>query len=414
MSLKKLILESENGYFGEYGGRYIPEMIIPVIDELKATFFQYITDKNFLDELHSLYKNYSGRPTPLYYCKNLTNYLGGAKIYLKNEGLNHTGAHKINHCIGQGLLAKRLGKKRVIAETGAGQHGLATATICAKLGLECVIYMGKKDYDRQRPNVFWMECLGATVKSVDEGSKTLRDAVNAALKDLISHPKDTHYLLGTSCGPHPYPVMNTFFQSIIGAEVRTQLLTQENKLPDYLIACVGGGSNSLGLFSEFLDDQSVKMIGVEAGGKSITEKTLSCDHAARMQTGSIGVIEGFKSYVLQNKEGQIKSTTSISAGLDYSSISPQLSYLKDIGRVKFSYALNKEVLKTHKILAREEGIIAALESLHALVEVCKLAPNLSKDKIIVFNCSGRGDKDLFIVGPLFDRTNFNYFIKNFS
>ncbi len=327
--------------------------------------------------------------------------MGGAAVFLKNEGLNHTGAHKINHCLGQALLAKKLGKKRLIAETGAGQHGLATATVAAKLGLECTIYMGAKDYERQKPNVFWMERLGATVVPVQSGGRILRDAINEALRDLMSNPNDTHYLLGTVCGPHPYPVMNTYFQSIVGRELRKQIRKQAGKLPDYLVACVGGGSNAMGLFHDFLDEKKIKMIAVEAGGKKIAAGPHKCEHAARFQTGKLGVVEGFKSYFLQDQNGQIKETHSISAGLDYSGVGPQIAYLKDMGRINAAYALDKEVLEAYSLLARTEGIFAALESCHALAEVIKLAPTLSKNKVIVFNCSGRGDKDLFIVAEKF-------------
>jgi len=407
-SLKKYLI-NKTGHFGQYGGRYIPELLMPVMEELEKAFYQAIRDPKFKTELSDLYNNYSGRPTPLYFCKNLTKKLGGAKIYLKNEGLNHTGAHKINHCLGQALLAKRLGKKRIIAETGAGQHGLATATVAAKLGLQCTIYMGAKDYKRQLPNVFWMERLGAKVVPVTTGGQTLRDAINFALKDLIANPLETHYLLGTVCGPHPYPAMNSYFQNIVGKEVRRQILAQEGRLPDYLVACVGGGSNAIGLFHEFLDYRNIKMIGVEAGGKKIKEGDRECEHAARFQTGSVGVMEGFKSYFLQNKDGQIKNTYSISAGLDYSGVGPQLAYLKDIGRIKPSYSLDSDVLKAYELLASQEGILAALESCHAVAEVIKLAPKLDKNKIIVFNCSGRGDKDLFIVSRKF---NFNLNEKN--
>ncbi|MFA6918130.1 MAG: tryptophan synthase subunit beta [Candidatus Gracilibacteria bacterium] len=407
-SLKKYLL-NKTGHFENYGGKYIPEMLIPIMEELEKAFFGAKKDPQFKKELASLYANYSGRPTPLYSCENLTRKLNGAKIFMKNEGLNHTGAHKINHCLGQALIAKRLGKKRIIAETGAGQHGLATATVAAKFGLKCTIYMGAKDYQRQLPNVFWMTRLGAEVIPVQTGGQILRDAINAALKDLISNPEDTHYLLGTVCGPHPYPVMNAYFQSIVGKEVRKQIIKQTGKGPDYLVACVGGGSNAIGLFYEFLDDKNVKMIGVEAGGKSIKENDKQCDHAARFQTGKVGVMEGFKSYFLQDKNGQIKNTHSISAGLDYSGVGPQLAYLKDIGRIQPSYSFDEEVLNAYSLLAKEEGILAALESCHAVAEVIKLAPKLDKNKTIVFNCSGRGDKDLFIVSEKF---NFNINAKN--
>lgn len=392
MNFKQTLIHAD-GHFGEYGGRYVPEILVPIMDDLRDSFFEAIQESSFRDELVDLYRNYTGRPTPLYHCQNLSNKLGGAQIYLKNEGLLHTGAHKINHCLGQALIAKRMGKKRVIAETGAGQHGLATATVCAKFGLECVVYMGALDYNRQRPNVFWMEQLGAKVIPVEEGSRTLRDAINAALRDLITHPEDTHYLLGTVCGPNPYPAMNTYFQKIIGEEVREQTIAQAGKLPDYLLACVGGGSNALGLFYDFLDDESVKMIGVEAGGKGVDGQ----QHAARFQGGTVGVVEGFKSYFLQNEEGQLSDTHSISAGLDYAGVGPQIAYLKDTKRVSFSYALDEEVLSAYKTLAQTEGVFAAMESSHAVAEVIKLAPMLDKSEVIVFNCSGRGDKDLFIV-----------------
>ena len=407
MNIKKIIM-GKNGHFGSFGGRYTPEILVPIMDDLRDAFFEAIKDKKFIKELFDLYNNYAGRPTPLYYCKNLSDKLGGAQIYLKNEGLLHTGAHKINHCIGQILLAKRMGKKRVIAETGAGQHGLATATVCARFGLECVVYMGAKDYARQRPNVFWMEQLGATIIPVEEGSETLRDAINAAIRDLITNPTDTHYLLGTICGPHPYPVMNTYFQKIIGEEVRKQIIRQAGKLPDYLVACVGGGSNAMGLFYDFFDDKSVKMIGVEAGGKGVKSKK----HAARFQGGSVGVAEGFKSYFLQNKDGQLCDTHSISAGLDYAGVGPQMAYLKEIKRIQFTYATDKNVMKAYKMLAQTEGIFAAMESCHALSEVIKLAPTLKKDQIIVFNCSGRGDKDLFIVTKELGDEGFKEFLKD--
>lgn len=399
---------NKTGHFGQYGGRYVPELLIPIMEELEKAFYDAMKDEKFKTELKNLYKNYSGRPTPLYFCKNLTEQLGGAQIFLKNEGQNLTGAHKINHCLGQALLAKKLGKKRLIAETGAGQHGLATATVAAKLGFKCTIYMGAKDYKRQLPNVFFMQKLGAQVVPVKHGGQILRDAINAALKDLIANPKDTHYLLGTVCGPHPYPVMNTYFQSIVGKEVKKQMFAQTGKQPDYLVACVGGGSNAMGLFYEFLDDKKIKMIGVEAGGKRIFEGDKKCDHAARFQTGNVGVVEGFKSYFLQNKDGQIKETYSISAGLDYSGVGPQIAYLKDSGRIEMTYALDKDVLKAYELLAKQEGIFAALESCHALVEAIKLAPKLPKNKIIIFNCSGRGDKDLFIVSEKF---NFDIYEK---
>lgn len=404
----KATLINKDGHFGEFGGRYVPEVLVPIMDDLRDEFFRAIEDEDFVKELRGLFRNYIGRPTPLYHCENLSERLGGAQIYLKNEGLLHTGAHKINHCLGQALIAKRMGKKRVIAETGAGQHGLATATVCAKFGLDCTIYMGAKDYQRQRPNVFWMERLGATVIPVEEGSQTLRDAINAALRDLISQPEETHYLLGTVCGPNPYPSMNTYFQKVIGEEVRAQTIEQTGALPDYLVACVGGGSNAMGLFYDFMDEDSVKMIGVEAGGKGVEGH----EHAARFEGGSVGVVEGFKSYFLQNDDGQLSDTHSISAGLDYAGIGPQIAYLKELGRVKFSYAKDEEVLDAYQLLAETEGIFAAMESSHAVCEVLKLAPTLNTDDTIVFNCSGRGDKDLFIVTKEFKDSAFRDYLSD--
>lgn len=397
---------NHHGHFGEYGGRYVPELLVPIMDELKDAFFAATKDKDFLKELKEGYQSFIGRPSPLVPLNNLTKKLGGAQIYYKNEGLNHTGAHKINHCLGQCMLAKQMGKKRVIAETGAGQHGLATATMCAKMNLECTVYMGKKDYDRQRPNVFYMEQLGAEVIPVMEGGQILRDAINAALRDLISNPDNTHYLLGTVCGPHPYPVMNAYFQKIIGKEVKKQI---PNK-PDYLVACVGGGSNAMGLFYEFLNDSSVNLIGVEAGGKGVGGNK----HAARFEGGTPGVAEGFKSYFLQNKDGQLRETHSISAGLDYSGIGPQMAYLKDSGRIKFTYATDKEVLSAYQTLARSEGIFAALESCHAVVEAIKLAPTLPKSKTLVIGGSGRGDKDLFIVTKELNDKKFEEFLSSYK
>ncbi len=412
-SLKSTVLD-RSGHFGAFGGRYVPELLMPIMEELEEAFYAAIDDPSFLQELKNLYENFSGRPTPLTYCENLTKKLGGAKIFLKNEGLNLTGAHKINHCLGQILLAKRLGKTRIIAETGAGQHGLATATVAAKFAMECTIYMGAKDYARQRPNVFWMERLGAKVIPIYDGGQILRDSINAALKDLMTRPKETHYLLGTVCGPHPYPAMNAFFQKIVGEETRLQLKSQIGKMPDILVACVGGGSNAMGLFYDFLDDTSVKMIGVEAGGKGIGSKKGKFNHAARFQGGEVGVVEGFKSYFLQDEHGQIAETHSISAGLDYSGVGPQIAYLKDLGRITASFAKDDEVLKAYEMLAKHEGIFASMESAHAVVEVLKLAPKLRKDRTIVFNCSGRGDKDLFITTQHFDKKNFNAFLRNFS
>jgi tryptophan synthase beta chain len=394
-------------HFGPYGGRYVPEMLIPALDELKEAYLAAKKDPAFRKELQQLYKTYSGRPTPLTFAANLTQHLGGAKIYLKNEGLNHTGAHKINHCLGQVLLAKRMGKKRIIAETGAGQHGLATATVAAKFGLKCTIYMGAVDIARQRPNVFFMERMGAEVVSVDFGSKTLKDAVNATIKDLLTNSHDTNYVIGSALGPDPYPMMIRDFQSIVGREVRQQLRREEGRLPDMLIACVGGGSNSIGLFHTFLKDKSVKMVGVEAGG---TGKKLG-QHAARFQGGKVGVVEGYKSYFLQTKDGQVSSTHSISAGLDYAGIGPEIALLHDQARVEFTSASDKEALAAFDILTRTEGILPALESSHAVAEVIKRAPTMNKDQIIVVNISGRADKDLFTLARAFQDEKFGIFLE---
>lgn len=397
-----------NGHFGQFGGRYVPEMLIPALEELEKAYCEAKKDKEFQKEFQYYLKNYAGRPTPLTLAKNLTEKLGGAKIYLKNEGLNHTGAHKITHCIGQALLAKRMGRKRLIAETGAGQHGLATATVAAKFGFSCTIYMGEIDIDRQRPNVFWMERLGAKVIPVSFGNRTLKDAVNAALKDWIENVETTHYLLGSVVGPHPYPTMTRDFQSIVGKEVKKQLKKEENRLPDYIIACVGGGSNAMGIFNEFIKKKSVKLIGVEAGGKG---KEIG-QHASRFQEGSVGVVQGYKSYFLQDSDGQIQKTHSISAGLDYAGIGPELAYLRNQGRVIFTSATDVEVLEAFEILAKLEGIIPALESCHAAAEAIKLAPKLEKRDVIVVNLSGRGEKDLFILAESFKDKNFLTFLRN--
>jgi len=394
-------------HFGPYGGRYVPEMLIPALEELKESYESAKKDPKFKKELMHLYNTFSGRPTPLTYAENLSTKLGGAKIYLKNEGLNHTGAHKINHCLGQILLAKRMGKKRIIAETGAGQHGLATATVAAKFGMECTIYMGEIDVARQRPNVFYIERLGAKVVPVSFGSKTLKDAVNATIKDWIGSSSDTHYVIGSALGPDPYPVMNRDFQSIIGKEVRKQIIKAEGKLPDMLIACVGGGSNSLGLFHPFIKDSKVQMRGVEAGGKG---KELG-HHAARFQGGKPGVVEGFKSYFLQTSDGQIAPTHSISAGLDYAGVGPELAYFHDLKRIEFTSVTDKEALGAFDLLARTEGIFPALESAHAVAEAIKQAPIMRKDQILVVNVSGRGDKDLFITTKAFHDMSFKAFLQ---
>ncbi|QQS59024.1 tryptophan synthase subunit beta [Candidatus Peregrinibacteria bacterium] len=411
MSFRKSILTS-NGHFGSYGGQYVSEMLIPIMLELSDAFEKAITDESFRKDFLDIQQNYAGRPTPLYFAENLTKILGGAKIFLKNEGLVHTGAHKMNHCLGQGLLAKRMGKMRVIAETGAGQHGLATATMCAKLGLECVIYMGAKDVARQRPNVFWMEKLGATVIPVENGGQVLRDAINEALRDLVTNPYDTLYLLGTVCGPHPYPKMNTYFQKIISEEVRMQLQKQTGRvLPDAVVACVGGGSNAMGAFFDFLDDMDVQLIGVEAGGLGIEGK----DHAARFVSGkfggSAGVSEGMKSYFLQNEDGQMRNTHSICAGLDYSGVSPIHAWLRDEGRTEYVVATDEEALEGWKMLVKHEGIIPALESAHAVAEGVRRAKEMQSDQILVINVSGRGDKDLFITTKAFGDEGFTDFLR---
>jgi len=407
--MNKQSFSLNKGHFGKYGGRYVPEMLIPALEELEKAYFEAKKDKKFQVEFKYLLKTYSGRPTPLTFAGNLTKKLGGARIYLKNEGLNHTGAHKITHCIGQALLAKRMGKTRLIAETGAGQHGVATATVAAKLGFSCTVYMGEVDIARQRPNVFLMEQLGAKVVPVAFGSKTLKDAVNAALKDWIENVDNTHYLLGSVVGPHPYPTMTRDFQSVVGKEVRKQIREEEGRLPDYVMACVGGGSNAMGIFSDFIKEKDVKLIGVEAGGRG---KELG-QNAIRFKGGSVGVVEGYKSFFLQDSDGQIQKTHSISAGLDYAGIGPELAYLKDQGRVEFTSASDQEALEAFKMLAETEGIIPALESAHALSGAIKLAPKLGKDKIIVVNLSGRGDKDLFIVAKAFKDKKFFDFLKDY-
>ncbi|HVA96828.1 MAG TPA: tryptophan synthase subunit beta [Candidatus Acidoferrales bacterium] len=396
-------------HFGKFGGKYVPEMLIPALEELEAAYEKAKKDKEFRKEFQHLLKNFSGRPTPLVYAESLTKKLNGAKIYLKNEGLNHTGAHKITHCIGQALIAKRLGKTRLIAETGAGMHGVATATIAAKFGFSCTVYMGETDVARQRPNVFLMEQLGATVVPVSFGNRTLKDAVNAAIKDWIEHIEDTHYLLGSVLGPHPYPTMNRDFQSIVGREIRKQLKEFENKMPDVVIACVSGGSNAMGAFTDFIKEDSVELIGVEAGG---TGKNIG-EHAARFGgSGTVGVAQGYKTYFLQDEDGQLQKTHSISAGLDYAGVGPEISYLQGKGRLQMVSATDKETLNAVQTLAKTEGIIPALESAHAIAHAIKLAPTLPKDKVIVVNVSGRGDKDLFILTRAFKDKKFYEFMQD--
>jgi tryptophan synthase beta chain len=383
-------LPDKKGYFGIYGGRFVPETLMPALQELEAAFHESKKDRNFQRELVHLQKTYIGRPTPLYFARRLTKHLGGAKIYLKREDLAHTGAHKINNAVGQILLAGKMGKKRVIAETGAGQHGVATATGAALVGLECEIYMGSVDMRRQALNVFRMRLLGAKVTEVPTGSQTLKDAINEALRDWTTNVRTTHYILGTVYGPHPFPEMVRDFQSVIGKEAKNQILSTEGKLPDCLIACVGGGSNAMGLFSNFLKDDSVQMVGVEAGGKGIE----TGEHAARFAGGSFGVFQGCKTYLLQDDDGNVLGTHSVSAGLDYAAIGPEHPFLKDEGRVRYTYATDGEALAAFELLSRTEGIIPALESAHAVAEAVKIAPRLSKEKSIIVNLSGRGDKDV--------------------
>jgi tryptophan synthase beta chain len=381
---------NERGYWGEFGGRFVPETLAAPLGELTTAYQATRDDADFHAELDDLLHNYSGRPTPLYFAKRLTDILGGARIYLKREDLNHTGAHKINNCLGQVLLARRMGKRRIIAETGAGQHGVATATVCALFGLECVVYMGTEDMRRQEVNVFRMRLLGAEVRGVDTGSCTLKDAINEALRDWVTNVATTYYLLGSALGPHPYPLMVRDFQSVIGREARAQVLEREGRLPDVLIACVGGGSNSIGLFHPFLDDP-VSMIGVEAGGRSMTLG----DHAARfMNGGDVGVLQGTKSYLLQDENGQIAGTHSISAGLDYASIGPEHAFLHDTGRVEYALADDAAALDAFKTLSETEGIIPALESAHAVAHAIKIAPAMDRDQLVIVNLSGRGDKDI--------------------
>jgi tryptophan synthase beta chain len=379
----------KKGYFGNYGGRFVPETLIPALEELEAAFRKTLKDSSFRKDLRELQSTYIGRPTPLYYASRLTKHLGGAKIYLKREDLAHTGAHKINNAFGQSLLAKVMGKERLIAETGAGQHGVATATGAAMVGLECDVYMGTEDIRRQSLNVFRMRLLGARVREVTIGSRTLKDAINEALRDWTTNVRTTHYVLGTVFGPHPYPTLVKYFQSVIGRETKRQILETEGRLPDYLVACVGGGSNAMGLFAPFIKDK-VKMIGVEAGGLGIR----SGKHAARFAGGSVGVLQGAKSYLLQDKDGNVLETHSVSAGLDYASVGPEHAFFHDSKRVSYTYATDDEALRSFELLSRTEGIIPALESAHAIAEVVKLAPKLSKKNIIIVNLSGRGDKDV--------------------
>ena len=388
--------QTSRGYFGEFGGMFVPETLYTPLQELESAFLEAQQDPTFTSELNELLQDFVGRPTPLYFAERLSNSLGGAKIYLKREDLLHTGAHKINNALGQMLLAKRMGKTRVIAETGAGQHGVATATVAAHFGVECVIYMGEVDMQRQSLNVTRMRFLGAKVIPVTTGQRTLKEAINEAMRDWVTNIRTTHYILGTVYGAHPYPVIVREFQKVIGQEARRQILEKEGRLPHTVLACVGGGSNAIGIFSAFLNDSEVRLVGVEAGGKKIAPGM----HAARFQGGSIGVLQGTRSFVLQDENGQILNTHSVSAGLDYAAVGPEHAYLREIGRAYYTSATDDEALSAFRLLAEREGIIPALESSHALAEAIKLAPKLPSKEILLVNLSGRGDKDVQHVGSL--------------
>ena len=386
-------LPNEKGYFGSFGGRYVSETLMPLILEVEKEYEKIKNESEFKEKLNHYMETYIGRPSPLFFAERITKDLGGPKIYFKRDELNHTGAHKINNCMGQILLAKKMGKKRIIAETGAGQHGVATATVCALFGLPCIVYMGEKDIKRQSPNVFRMKLLGAEIRSVTTGSKSLKDAMNEALRDWVTNVRDTFYIIGTAAGPHPYPAMVRDFQSIIGEEVRDQILKAEKKLPDLLMACIGGGSNALGLFHEFLDEKQIEMIAVEAAGHGID----SDKHAASLSGGKPGILHGNKTYLLQSNDGQIDEAHSISAGLDYPGIGPEHSYLFEQKRVQYMSATDKEAIEAFKYCCNLEGIIPALEPSHALAVLKKIAKNYSKEKIVVMNMCGRGDKDIFTI-----------------
>ncbi|AHZ82221.1 MULTISPECIES: tryptophan synthase subunit beta [Brucella] len=386
----------EEGMFGIFGGRFVAETLMPLILELQQAYETAKNDPEFKAELNALSTFYAGRPSKLYYAEGLSKHLGGAKIYFKREDLNHTGSHKINNCLGQILLAKRMGKTRIIAETGAGQHGVASATVAARFGLPCIVYMGATDVERQKPNVFRMKLLGAEVKPVSAGNGTLKDAMNEALRDWVTNVEDTYYLIGTAAGPHPYPELVRDFQSVIGTEARQQILEQEGRLPDVIVAAVGGGSNAIGLFHPFLDDASVKIVGVEAGGRGLEGE----EHCASMSAGRPGVLHGNRTYLLQNADGQILEGHSVSAGLDYPGVGPEHSWLKDSGRVDYVPILDNEALDAFQLCTRTEGIIPALESAHAIAQAVKMAPTMGKDKVMIVNLSGRGDKDVHTVGKL--------------
>lgn len=390
-------LPDRHGHFGPYGGMFVPETLMSALNALTAEYARAKDDPVFQREVADLLRDFAGRPTPLYFADRLTQTLGGPKIYLKREDLLHTGAHKINNAIGQILLARRMGKQRIIAETGAGQHGVATATVAARFGYECVVYMGRVDMERQALNVARMRFLGATVVPVSAGQATLKEAINEAMRDWVTNVRTTHYILGSALGSHPYPMIVRDFQRVIGTEARRQILERAGRLPDILVACVGGGSNAIGMFHPFLEDRSVRMIGVEAGGEGIR----TGKHAARFQGGRLGVLQGTKTFVLADAEGQIELTHSISAGLDYAAIGPEHSFLRDEKRIEYVYATDEEALGAFRTLAETEGIIPALETAHAIAHVIKIAPSLSPDKLIVVNCSGRGDKDVSQVADHF-------------
>ena len=411
MGLVDKIFEHEReGYYGEYGGAFIPEILRTTLDELIDVFDTARRDPAFWPEFQQVMQTYSCRPTPITHLKNLSREIGGAQIYLKREDLNHTGAHKANNVMGQGLLVRRMGKKRVIAETGAGQHGVATATMAARFGLECTIYMGAVDVERQRPNVFWMEQLGAKVVAVTDGSATLKDAINESMRDWAYSMADTHYVLGTACGPHPFPQIVAYFQRIIGEESRAQMLQAPGRLPDCVYACVGGGSNATGIFLGFLDDAEVELVGIEAGGRGIA----SGEHAARIadNVGTPGVAQGYKTYFFQNAEGQMRHTHSVSAGLDYIGVSPILAHLADIGRVRVGAATDVEVIDALKRMMKAEGIIGALESTHALAGALREVGAMSADQIVLISLSGRGDKDIFTIADALEDENWNRFLRD--
>lgn len=391
--MTKTTVPDARGYFGAYGGRFVPETLMPALEELASGYEDAMRDSTFVAELDSLSRDYCGRPTPLTLADRMSEHAGGARIYLKREDLAHTGAHKINNALGQALLARRLGKRRIVAETGAGQHGVATAAVCAKLGLDCIVYMGEEDVRRQALNVFRMRLMGADVRTVEHGSRTLKDAINEAIRDWVTNVADTHYLLGSVVGPHPYPAMVRDFQSVIGTEARQQFLSTLGSLPDYVVACVGGGSNAMGMFYPFVDDAEVGLIGVEAGGRGVS----SGEHAASLVAGAAGVLHGARSYLMQDEHGQILGTHSISAGLDYPGVGPEHSYLKDSGRAAYVAATDEEALEGFRLLCRTEGITPALESAHAIAYAVLLANRLERDETIAVCLSGRGDKDMNIV-----------------